>query len=120
MLELTNSEKVARFLKERISSHDVEEFWALALNCQCQLIQAQMLFRGTVDHCFIHPRDVFRFAVIYNASFLVIGHNHPSGSVEPSLQDIRMTKTLKRLSRLMQIPLLDHVIVMNASDSFYS
>ena len=120
MIELTNSEKVARLLKENISSNDAEEFWVLALNPRCQLIQAKMLFKGTVDQCFYHPRDIFRFAVIHNASYIIVGHSHPSGSMEPSLQDLKITKELSKLCKLMGIPLLDHVIVIKGEDGFFS
>ncbi len=120
MIELSNSEKVAGYLKSQIQRAEVEEFWVMALNPQCVLIESRMLFRGTVDHCFIHPRDVFRFGILHNASFLIVGHNHPSGNCVPSIQDVKMTRRLMTLGRLIQIPVLDHVIVDSNGAGFYT
>jgi DNA repair protein RadC len=109
---LSNSKSVAEYLRTRIICHDVEEFWGLALNPACDLLAAKMLFRGTVDACFIHPRDVFRFALQTNASSLVVAHNHPSGACEPSRADVEMSRKLRLAGDLLQIPLVDHVIVV--------
>jgi DNA repair protein RadC len=108
---LSNSKCVADYLRGRFICPDVEEFWSLALNPGCELLAAKMLFRGTVDCCLIHPRDVFRFALQTNATTLVVGHNHPSGNCEPSRADIAMTKKLRAGGELLQIPVVDHVIV---------
>jgi DNA repair protein RadC len=70
-----------------------------------------MLFRGTVDSCFVHPRDVFRFAIAENASSLLVAHNHPSGELIPSMEDLRFTRQLVAASALMEIPVVDHVIL---------
>ena len=82
-----------RYLQDHFPD-DIEEFWAVALNAQNEVIAARCLFRGTVDACFFHPRDVFRFACLNNASSVLVAHNHPSGSVEPSIEDLRLTKQL--------------------------
>ena len=73
------------------------------------------LFRGTVDACPVHPRDIFRFAIVHNASSFIIAHNHPSGDLKPSLSDLKFTKKLIRLSQTMQIPLIDHLILTKSS-----
>ena len=117
-MELSSSKTVAQFLRPEMENSDAEEFWALALNSLCHLIRARMLFRGTVDACFIHPRDVFRFALICNASSLIVAHNHPSGICVPSQADVQLSHNLKRAGVLLQIPILDHIIV--TSDSHFS
>jgi DNA repair protein RadC len=94
-----------------IVSQDVEEFWALALGPKKDLIASKMLFRGTVDSCAVHPRDIFRFACSVNASAILVAHNHPSGELIPSMEDLRFTRQLVRASALMEIPVIDHVIV---------
>ncbi len=77
-MKITNPSKGAEFFRKRMSK-EVEEVWAAALDPGKQVIAAQCLFRGTVDQCLIHPRDIFRFACIHNASALLVAHNHPSG-----------------------------------------
>lgn len=110
-MEISNSKKAALFLRSQITSNDAEEFWAIALNSICEIVQSKMLFKGTVDACLIHPRDIFRFALLNNATFLIVGHNHPSGACFPSAIDIESSLALKKAGDLLQIPLVDHVIV---------
>ncbi len=99
-----------RFFSPRISLQ-VEEFWIATLSTEKTVTASQCLFRGTVDHCLFHPRDVFRFACLHNASSIVVAHSHPSGSVEPSPQDLTITEQLLTVSLLLEIPLVDHLIV---------
>lgn len=102
-----------------LASSEVEEFWALALGPGKSLLRSKMIFRGTVDACLVHPRDVFRFACCENASSLIIAHNHPSGDLRPSRQDLAFTRQLLVASRILEIPLLDHLIVgKNSFSSF--
>lgn len=97
---------------------DSEEVWILALNSQMRLIRKEMLFRGTVDHCLLHPRDIFRFLVRNNASSFIMAHNHPSDDCLPSEQDLAMTRKIYRLSQAIQIPMNDHIIL--SSDAYFS
>ena len=66
---------------------------------------------GTMDTLLVHPREVFRLAVIANASAIVLLHNHPSGESQPSEADVKITRDLIRAGQLMKIEVLDHVIV---------
>lgn len=90
---------------------DVEEVWVMALSSQLALLDHRMVARGTVDHCMLHPRDVFRFLIQKNASSFILAHNHPSQSFEASAEDIQLTQKILKLSWLHEIPLLDHVIL---------
>jgi DNA repair protein RadC len=103
----------------RVMKPDCEEFWAAALTADKQLLRTVCLFRGTVDSCLIHPRDLFRFAVLENASALIIAHNHPSQNKEPSLEDIQVNKKLIQAAKIMQIPILDHLIITNEGYSSF-
>jgi DNA repair protein RadC len=113
-MKLTSPRRVYRFFKPRMDRADVEEFWAAALNSEKAILAAQCLFRGTVDSCFFHPRDVFRFACRHNASALVVAHNHPSGNPAPSDEDLQVTKRLVFAGAIMQMPVVDHVILGTA------
>jgi DNA repair protein RadC len=110
-MELTSSRTAALYLRKSMAKSEVEKLWVIALNPLCEVIRSTMLFRGTVDSCFVHPRDIFRFALLSNASSLIVGHNHPSGCSEPSKADENLTQKLREIGSLLQIPLADHVIV---------
>lgn len=109
-MEITSAERAYRILKPLLRT-DVEEFWAMALGPKKELIRARMLFRGTVDSCQVHPRDVFRFGYIHNASALLVAHNHPSRDPLPSEQDLRLTERLIEAGQLLELPVVDHLIL---------
>jgi DNA repair protein RadC len=90
---------------------DIEEFWVASLNSDKEVNAAACLFRGTVDHCLFHPRDVFRFVCLNNSSAFVVAHGHPSGHVQPSREEILITQQLFQLSMILEIPMTDHLIV---------
>ena len=66
---------------------------------------------GTVNEAIIHPREVFRYAILKNVSSIIIAHNHPSGECQPSKEDIAVTERLVESGKLLGIAVLDHVIV---------
>jgi len=117
-MEITTAE--AGFLTLRdLMVAEVEEFWTLALGPTKGLLQSRMIFRGTVDSCLVHPRDIFRFACMSNASTIIVAHNHPSGDRSASDQDILITRRLIRAAKIMEIPLIDHLIITkNGFSSF--
>ena len=88
-----------------------EHFVVLSLDVKQRLIAKDTVFIGALNMSLVHPREVFRAAVKRTADSIICVHNHPSGSVEPSLPDIMMTKQLMEASLTMDIPLLDHVII---------
>lgn len=89
-----------------------------ALTAEKHVAASACLFRGTVDHCLFHPRDVFRFACQKNASSFLVAHNHPSGNVEPSTEDISITEQLATIAVILEVPMVDHLIL--AGDKYYS
>lgn len=116
-VKITSSLTAYDYLRKNLTA-DVEELWAVALRSDRSVIVTACLFRGTVDHCFAHPRDIFRFACQHNAAALILAHNHPSLDPRPSPEDRRFTKQLIRLSRMIEIPILDHIIV--CANSYWS
>lgn len=90
---------------------DQEEVWVAALTSQLEVIARRLIFRGTVDRCHFHARDVFRFAISHNASCLVMAHNHPNGDPTPSEHDFRITRRMRNAGRLLEIAMLDHLII---------
>lgn len=83
----------------------------LALSSAKRVVGLEMIFRGTVDWCHVHPRDIIRFLCESNASSFIVAHNHPSGETTPSRQDWSFTRRLVSCGDLIEIPLLDHLIV---------
>jgi len=90
---------------------DQEELWVMALSPGKRVIGLDAIFRGTVDQCLVHPRDLIRFVCQHNASSFLIAHNHPSGEVEVSECDWQLTQRLLDVSRLIQIPMDDHIVI---------
>ena len=117
-MKITTPKKAFQFFRPRLCG-EVEEFWVAALNSDKDVVAAACLFRGTVDHCLFHPRDVFRFACVHNASSIVVAHNHPSGSVRPSVEDLGVTGQLLQAALLMEVPLVDHLI-LGGGTKYYS
>lgn len=97
---------------------DQEEVHAIALDSRQNVIDHRMLFRGTIDSCLIHPRELFRFLILSKASAFIVFHNHPTGDSTPSPADIKITQRLIKLSKLLEIRLLDHIIL--TQDGFKS
>ena len=92
---------------------ECECFVVLLLNTRRRVKGHQLLTIGTLDTILVHPREVFRCAVIVAAAAIVLMHNHPSGEPQPSEADIKVTRDLIRAGQLLKIEVLDHVIVGN-------
>ena len=90
---------------------ECECFVVLILNTRRRVKGHHLVSIGTMDTILVHPREVFRTALVSNASAIVIMHNHPSGEPQPSEADIKVTRDLIRAGQLMKIEVLDHVIV---------
>ena len=98
---------------------DKECFLVLPLNGEKRpLAEPLVVALGTSNVVSIHPRDVFSFAVKWNASAVIVAHNHPSGNISPSKKDRELTKRLYEGSKIIGIPLLDHIII--GAGNFYS
>jgi DNA repair protein RadC len=111
-MRLDSSQKVFSILQRQMSQ-DVEEFWVLALDSQLKLLGKALLFRGTVDSCPVHARDLIRFICLKNSSSFIIAHNHPSGNPRPSRSDVVITKRIFHISELLEIKMNDHLIMTN-------
>ncbi len=88
-----------------------EEFHALLLNTRHRVIREVLVTRGILDASLIHPREVFRLAVVERAAGIILVHNHPSGDPTPSAEDRAVTRQLAEAGRAVGIPVLDHVVV---------
>jgi DNA repair protein RadC len=94
-----------------LRDHQQEEFHALLLNTQHRVIRNVLVTRGILDAALIHPREVFRSAIVESAAGVILVHNHPSGDPTPSPEDAAVTRQLVAAGAAVGIPVLDHVIV---------
>jgi DNA repair protein RadC len=88
-----------------------EVFGILVLNTKNKIVAVHEISRGTLSASIIHPREVFKPAVLHNAAAIICFHNHPSGDPEPSREDVELTKRLFEAGKIMGIEVLDHIIV---------
>ncbi len=106
----SSSEQIFRaFCK--LNERDVEQFIVLHLNTKNAIRSMQVVSTGTLSASLVHPREVFRAAIINGASRIIVLHNHPSGDPEPSVEDIAMMERLKEAGKLLGVTLLDALIV---------
>ena len=108
---LSAPDALQSFIIAQLRDRPYEVFCCLYLDRYERLIVFQEMFRGTVDRADIHPREVVREALLRNASFVILAHNHPGGAVEPSLQDQISTHRLRDALALVDVRVVDHLIV---------
>ena len=112
---LDNPATVVNFMRETNRLLSVESFQVLLLNTRKKLIRAEEISQGLLDTILVHPREVFRAAIMANAAGIVLVHNHPSGDPTPSEADIKVTRDLIRAGQLLKIEVVDHVIIGRAT-----
>jgi DNA repair protein RadC len=95
-----------------------EHFIAVNVDGANNVINSRVVFIGTLNQSIVHPREVFAPAFTDRAAAVIIAHNHPSGNIEPSFEDIAMTKKLTEAGSILGIEILDHVII--ADKNYYS
>jgi DNA repair protein RadC len=111
-------EDVIRLFGSRLRDLQVEEFHLVALDSQSQVLREVLITRGLLNSSLVHPREVFRAAIVEAAAGIIVVHNHPSGDPTPSAEDRAATKQLASAGQLLDVPLYDHVII--AGDRFVS
>ena len=108
---LSSPDTMKHFLQLQLAALHHEVFAVCFLNAQNRLMAFEILFRGTLRETSVYPREVALRALHHGATALVLSHNHPSGSVQPSAADIRLTRALKDCLQLIDVRVLDHIIV---------
>lgn len=108
---LANPEATRDFLQARLRGYPHEVFACLFLDNRHRVIEYEALFRGTIDGASVHPREVVKAALAYNAAAVILAHNHPSGVAEPSQADLHLTRRLREALALVDIRVLDHLVI---------
>ena len=96
-----------------------ERFNVIVLNTKNHVLGIEEISVGTLDASLVHPREVFQAVLKYPASAFIIFHNHPSGDPSPSREDIAMTERLGKAAKIMDIPMLDHIIIGTSGERRY-
>lgn len=109
---MDSPDTVKKYLSLKMAQHTKQEvFGVLFLDSQNCIQEYREMFFGTLNQTSVYPREVVRIALELGAASVILTHNHPSGSVEPSRADIQLTNTLKSALALVDVRVLDHLIV---------
>ena len=116
--KITNNVDLYNLIKDDMENKLQEIFMVVFLDNKAYLIDKKIIFLGTVNYSMVIPRDIFREAVKYNATSILVAHNHPGGSCNPSNEDIELTRKLIYLGDMLEIPVMEHLII--GSECYYS
>lgn len=105
--------EAAEIFKDMLESSDREKLIVCCLNSKNEPTSISIVSIGSLNSSIVHPREVFKTAVISNAASIIVAHNHPSGDTTPSKEDIDITERLKSSGQIIGIQLLDHLIIGN-------
>jgi DNA repair protein RadC len=116
---ITMARDVMELFLTFLDETDREQFLLLCLNTKNEPTAIHTVSVGSLDASIVHPREVYKAAILANSSSIIVCHNHPSGDPTPSREDINVTKMLKEAGEVLGIPLLDHIIV-GSEGAYYS
>lgn len=102
---------VAEYYMEELRHEEQEKLLLLMLNTKSSLIRDKVMSTGTVNASLVSPREIFIEALRYNAVYIIMVHNHPSGDAHPSREDIHLTERVRQCGMLLGIELMDHIII---------
>ena len=109
--KIGGSKDAFQILQLKLEDLPHEEFWVMLLNRANKVIDTKLVGRGGVSSTVVDSKVIFSFALESLASGIILGHNHPSGNLKPSNSDIRLTKKIVDAGKIMEVPVLDHIIV---------
>ena len=111
LIPIVRQEDVYNLVKDELVNSDREMFLSVMLTSKNHLIGVETVSLGSINASIITPRDVFKSAILANAVSIILCHNHPSGDLTPSKQDIEITKRLVEVGELIGVKVLDHLVV---------
>ena len=114
-LTISSPKDAYEMIKDQLQDLDREQFIIACLNTKNEPTNISVVSVGTLNKAIVHPREVFKTAILSNAASIMAFHNHPSGETTPSQQDIQLTKRLYEAGELLGIKLLDHLIIGDGS-----
>lgn len=118
--EFSSPAMVKEYLRTKLAGFEHEVFAVLFLDTRHRLIEYVEMFRGTIDGASVHPREVVKESLQFNAAAVIFSHNHPSGNPEPSAADRALTQRLREALALVDVRVLDHVIVAGETTASFA
>ncbi|MEB0134976.1 DNA repair protein RadC [Actimicrobium sp. CCC2.4] len=115
---MSSPQVVRQYLQLALAHKKYESFTVLFVDVANRLIASEEMFRGTLTHASVYPREIVKAALLHNAAAILLAHNHPSGIAEPSQSDRALTQTLKNALAMIDVKVTDHLIV--AGNQVYS
>jgi DNA repair protein RadC len=110
-VQLNSADAVFMLVRDDLCSSDRERFLSILLTAKNTVIGIETVSIGVLDSCAVTPRELFKSAILANAASIIVCHNHPSGSLEPSWHDKELTRSIRQAGELLGIDLKDHLIV---------
>jgi DNA repair protein RadC len=104
-------EKIFQLIGQELQRETVEVLMVILFDVKRRLIHREIAARGILTEILVHPREIYHLAIRHRAHTIVVAHNHPSGDVLPSQQDVEMTRILQKAGQIIGIPLTDHLII---------
>lgn len=117
-IQLRDKNSLIRYLRSEIGFSSREEFRVIFLNNYNMLVGSETLFTGTIDKSAVYPREIVEKVLYYKAKGIIFAHNHPSGNLRPSKQDIQITEHMQEVLDLIDVKLLEHIII--TQDGYFS
>lgn len=117
-VQLKDKSSLLRYLRSEIGFSNREEFRVIFLNNYNMLVGSETLFVGTIDKSAVYPREIVEKVLQYRAKGIIFAHNHPSGNLRPSKQDIAITEHMQEVLEMLDIKLLEHIII--TKDGYFS
>lgn len=108
---ITSPQDVGDLVQYKMASLEQEELWVLLLDSRNRHIRTEQLYRGSLNSSTVRPAEIYKSGIRHNAAGLIIVHNHPSGDPSPSPEDIHLTRMLIEAGKMLELPVLDHVVV---------
>lgn len=116
--KISCAKEIAEIFIPDMNFLESENFRVVFLDSKNKIINSRVIFIGTLNESVVHPREIFKSAILENSANIILIHNHPSGDLTPSEEDIKTTKELIKAGEIVGIKVLDHLIVGN--NSFFS
>jgi len=116
--KITNSKDAFEIFRSTMGDHPYEEFWIILLNKANKVIQKCSISEGGISGTVVDPKKIFKIVLDHHASSIILGHNHPSGNVQPSEADHKITRKLKDAGMMLDVAVLDHLII--GDDKYFS
>jgi len=110
-VKISSPQMVADLVAKYTGAPDREMFIVLAINTRNKIAGIHTVSVGSLDTSIVHPRELFKFAILANAASIIVAHNHPSRDTTPSGDDIELTKRLQKAGEILGIDVLDHLIL---------